>query len=71
MLIDSEKEACELWNQVYDDYKCGFNKEGNYWIFENSLICPSDLPYPCGGGCTGKHNRINGNIEDLSCVAIA
>ncbi len=73
--IDSQQEACDLWKQAhidgYNDYTCNFTGQGDYWLFNNNLICPPNLPYPCGGSCTGRINKNNGNIENLSCIAIA
>ena len=73
--IDSEQEAYELWTKASIEFcpNCTYNftEQPDYWSFDNWIICPPDLPYPCGGGCTGKINKINGNIEDLMCAVIA
>ncbi|MBN2459123.1 hypothetical protein JXB28_02470 [Candidatus Woesearchaeota archaeon] len=75
--IDSEEKACNLWNQYQSQefksnrYACNFHEQGRYWVFNNNLVCKQDLPYPCGGSCTGKIRKSNGNIENVSCIMIA
>jgi hypothetical protein len=70
--IDSEQKASDLLKQFDTGlYPCNFTQEGNYWLFKKGHECPPDLPYPCGGGCSGKINKINGNIEDFFCIAVA
>jgi len=70
--IDSEKEACDLWNQIQKGYICRFTEETDYWAFDNGLDCPENWsrPYPCGGGCIGKINKITGNVKNLSCLTV-
>jgi len=69
--IDSLQKAYSLYEQASIDptnsYTYNFTEQGNYWGFQNELICPPEsVPHlPCGGGCMGRINKANGNIENL------